>query len=225
MFSIRFWDEDTNMRNGSSATTNSKILQQSWPSGESSWDFATPPGVGEAGPTPPRFKARGVPGPAPARELRGGASIFGTTPGARLNTIKTSFILGDHQRDTGGQGGKWGGREGSGRNQREGGGRSHLPLPATMLCCGGKKVSIFPLIDILKQSLNARPLCIDLYSCQILKSLMRWADPVHPVHPVHPVQSRFEFNLSMYIWCSDQPIKLGVSTKTIFSCNSTKTNL
>jgi len=28
-FTHRFWDEDTNMRNGSSATTNSKTQQQS----------------------------------------------------------------------------------------------------------------------------------------------------------------------------------------------------
>ena len=100
--------------------------------------------MGEAGPTPPRFKTRGVSGPAPARELRGGAAIFGTTQGARLNTIKTSFILGDQQRE----GGKWGAREGTGRNQREGGGRNHLPLPATMLCCGGKKLrhNVEPII-------------------------------------------------------------------------------
>ena len=39
--------------------------------------------MGEAVHAPPNFKGRGASGPA-----RGGAAIFGTTPGARLNTIK-----------------------------------------------------------------------------------------------------------------------------------------
>ena len=98
--------------------------------------------MGEAGRTPPRFKGRGQPGPAPQRESRGGAAIFGTVPGARLNTIKTSFILGDQKRDP------LGGREGQRRG--EGGGRSNLPLPATMLCCGGKKVSCKNLLRSVK---------------------------------------------------------------------------
>ena len=55
----------------------------------SSWDpatrEATPPRVGEAVHAPPNFKGRGASGPA-----RGGAAIFGTSPGARLNTIKVS---------------------------------------------------------------------------------------------------------------------------------------
>ena len=42
------------------------------------------------------------------------------------NILYFSFILGDQL------GGKWG-------REKEGG-RSNLPLPATMLCCGGKKV-------------------------------------------------------------------------------------
>ena len=58
----------------------------------SSWDpaprEATPPRVGEAVHAPPNFKGRGASGPA-----RGGAAIFGTTPGARLNTIKVREIL------------------------------------------------------------------------------------------------------------------------------------
>ena len=39
--------------------------------------------MGEAVHAPPNFKGRGASGPA-----RGGAAIFGTAPGARLNTIK-----------------------------------------------------------------------------------------------------------------------------------------
>ena len=41
--------------------------------------------MGEAVHAPPNLKGRGASGPA-----RGGAAIFGTAPGARLNTIKVS---------------------------------------------------------------------------------------------------------------------------------------
>ena len=118
----------------------------------------TPPRVGEADHAPP------------ASVGRGGAAIFGTVPGARLNTIKvrrrwrsthlsptslqTSFILGDQ----------------AGRLERTGGGgggqRSALPLPATMLCCGGKKVRR-PLISRLCFHLLCLDHVISLQICNL----------------------------------------------------------
>ena len=112
--------------------------------------------MGEAAPGAPplHIKGRGA-GSGPALP-RGGAAIFGTAPGARLNTIKvdfqsnlsksptvlvfqTSFILGEPagRRDTsGGPRSLAGPRRDQARDTRQAG----LPLPATMLCCGGKKV-------------------------------------------------------------------------------------
>ena len=49
--------------------------------------------MGEAVHAPPNLKGRGASGPA-----RGGAAIFGTAPGARLNTIKVSETV--RGRDT-----------------------------------------------------------------------------------------------------------------------------
>ena len=49
--------------------------------------------MGEAGHAPPTSKGRAGPGRQGPHRPKGGAAIFGTQPGARLNTIKVSYCL------------------------------------------------------------------------------------------------------------------------------------